>query len=134
MFLLLALSRQMPTGTTVLTYHFFIIPFKANSPFIKKPVTWFILQINWVPDTVALHGLQTSRRLLVQTQQSKHQSNVLTLFKVSNKRRHIFLVSLILDLNKFHILYWFLCCWVWTSRYRLGIIYRICVKRNYKIN
>ena len=32
----------------------------------------------------------------------------------------VFLVSLMLTLNRFHILIWFFHCWLWASKYLLG--------------
>ena len=30
-------------------------------------------------------------------------------------------MSLLLTMNRFHTLFWFFYCWLWTSKYRLGI-------------
>ena len=58
---------------------------------------------------------------LVQSQQWKHHNNVWNLLKVYNKdTRGVVLESLLLTLNRFHILLWWCHCWLWTSKHRLG--------------
>ena len=37
------------------------------------------------------------------------------------ERRQWFLVSLLLTLNRFHILFWHYHCWLWTSKCQLGV-------------
>ena len=39
-----------------------------------------------------------------------------------NRRQCIVLVSLLLTLNRFHVLFWYFHCWLWTSKCRLGYI------------
>ena len=41
--------------------------------------------------------------------------------KTPERRHNVFLASLLLTLNRFHTLLWCLHCWVWVSKYRLGI-------------
>ena len=61
-----------------------------------------------------------SRHFLVQSQQSKHQSNVWNLFKVNNEDTRTTsdanLVSLSLTLNRFHTLFWCFHYWLWTVK------------------
>ena len=52
------------------------------------------------------------------------------LLKVNNKNTRIchwdvFLVSLLLTLNKFHTLFWCFHGWFWTGKYQLGINYPV---------
>ena len=61
--------------------------------------------------------------LLVQSQQCKHQNNLWNLFNLA-KRHHngiivIVLVSLLLTLDRFQILFWCFHCCFWANKYRL---------------
>ena len=49
----------------------------------------------------------------VQSQQQRHQTDV-------NDTKEVVLESLLLHLNRFHILFWCVHCWLWTSKYHVG--------------
>ena len=54
-----------------------------------------------------------SQYLIVQSHQLKHLNYVINLFN------DFALVSLLLILNRFHILFWYVYCWLWTSKWQL---------------
>ena len=57
--------------------------------------------------------------------QRKHSGKVWNLFKV-NKKKHlrdvidVVLLSMLLTMKRFHILFWCFRYWLWTSKYRWG--------------
>ena len=62
----------------------------------------------------------TSRYLLVQRQQCKHQKNVWTMFKINNKetkpRHSVILMIFWLNVSRFHTMSWCLHCLLWTTK------------------
>ena len=67
------------------------------------------------------YKLQPSQHILVQRHQSTHQNNVWNLFNFNNQDtreqcQYAILVSLLLNVNKFHLLFWCFHCRLWRRK------------------
>ena len=70
---------------------------------------------------------QPNRHLHIQSQTWKYQNNVLNLFRVHWR----LLVSLLLTLTSFHILFWCFHCCLWPSKFQLGTVSIHCLNLNW---
>ena len=96
-----------------------------------RPQIWnFQVYLEWVYSLLwkiitTAKIIFSTRRLLVQSQEWKHQKDMWNLFKANNKDTRTTSMTLVscphlLALNRFHTLFYSFYGWLWTNDFRFG--------------